>query len=130
MLQELDLIQWFTNFRRGQFEATVISHLPYETTDIPTRFYHSGGPDGNGSPFGFSDGAIDQLVERSWGETDSASRQKTLLDAQKLMISARPMIQLFTSTGYSTAWKNVRNRHAELVGSAAQYNYEQWLAPL
>jgi len=130
VLQELDLIQWFTNFRRGQFEATVISHLPYETTDIPTRFYHSGGPDGNGSPFGFSDGAIDQLVERSWGETDSASRQKTLLDAQRLMISARPMIQLFTSTGYSTAWKSVRNRHAELVGSAAQYNYEQWLAPL
>lgn len=128
-LQELDLIQWFTNFRRGQFEATVISHLPHETPDIPTRFYHSAGPDGNGSPFGFSDANIDRLVERSWGETDRASRQRTLLDAEKQMLYARPMIQLFTSTGYSTAWKNVRNRHAELVGSAAQYNYEQWLTP-
>lgn len=129
VLQELDLIQWFTNFRRGQFEATVISHLPYETPDIPTRFYHSSGPDGGGSPFAFSDGTIDRLIERSWAETDRASRQKTLLEAQRLMLFARPMIQLFTSTGYSTAWKSVRNRHPELIGSAAQYNYEQWLAP-
>ena len=130
VLQELDLIQWFTNFRRGQFEATVISHLPYETPDIPTRFYHSSGPDGNGSPFAFNDGTIDRLIERSWTETDRADRQKTLLEAQRLMLYARPMIQLFTSTGYSTAWKSVRNRHPELIGSAAQYNYEQWLAPL
>ena len=129
VLQEIELIEWFTNFRRGQFQATVIGHLPYETPDIPTRFYHSAGPDGTGSPFGYADGTLDALIERSWGETDRPTRQRTLLEAQRLMLYARPMIQLFTSTGFSTAWKYVRNRHAELVGSAAQYNYEQWLAP-
>jgi peptide/nickel transport system substrate-binding protein len=128
VMRELDLLQWFTNFRRGQFDATVIGHLPYESPDTPTRFYHSAGPDGTTNMFGFSDGAIDQLVERSWGETDRMARQKTLLDAQRLMLKARSMIQLFTSTGYSTAWKRIRNRHPELIGSAAQYNYEQWLA--
>jgi peptide/nickel transport system substrate-binding protein len=128
VMRELDLLHWFTNFRRGQFDATVIGHLPYESPDTPTRFYHSAGPDGTTNMFGFADGAIDPLVERSWGETDRAARQKTLLDAQRLMLKARPMIQLFTSTGYSTAWKRVRNRHPELIGSAAQYNYEQWLA--
>jgi peptide/nickel transport system substrate-binding protein len=128
VMRELDLLHWFTNFRRGQFDATVIGHLPYESPDTPTRFYHSAGPDGTTNMFGFADGEIDPLVERSWGETDRAARQKTLLDAQRLMLKARPMIQLFTSTGYSTAWKRVRNRHPELIGSAAQYNYEQWLA--
>ncbi len=129
VLEELDLLAWFTNLRRGQFDATVISHLPYETPDIPTRFYHSKGPEGTASPFGYADGTLDVLIERSWGENDRAVRQKTLLEAQRAMLYARPMIQLFTSTGYSTAWKYVRNRHSELIGSAAQYNYEQWLAP-
>ncbi len=129
VLEELDLLTWFTNVRRGQFEATLISHLPYETPDIPARFYHSRGPEGTGSPFGYADGTLDALIERSWSESERAVRQRTLLEAQRMMLYARPMIQLFTSTGYSTAWKYVRNRHGELVGSAAQYNYEQWLAP-
>jgi peptide/nickel transport system substrate-binding protein len=130
VMQEIDLVAWFTNLRRGQFEATVIGHLPYETPDIPVRFYHSAGPDGTSNTFGYADGTLDSLIERSWGETDRASRQRTLLEAQRMMLYARPMIQLFTSTGFSTAWKNVRNRHPELIGGAAQYNYEQWLAPI
>lgn len=129
VMREIDLVEWFTNFKRGQFQATMIGHLPYETPDIPVRFYHSAGPDGAGSPFGYADGTLDTLIERSWGEPDRTTRQRTLLDAQRMMLYARPMIQLFTSTGFSTAWKHVRNRHPELIGSAAQYNYEQWLAP-
>ncbi len=128
VLQELDLIAWFTNFHGGKFEATLISHLPYESPDTPTRFYHSAGPDGTSSPFGFSSGDIDRLVERSWGEKDRATRQQTLLEAQKLMLTARPMIQLLTNVGYTSAWDYVRNRREGLVGSLAQYNYEQWLA--
>lgn len=128
-LQVLELIEWFTNFRRGAFEATMISHLPYETPDAPVRFYHSRGPNDTANPFGFSDPAIDALVERSWSDHDRDTRRATLLEAQRKMIAARPMIQLFTSTGYSTAWRNVRNRRPELAGSLAQYNYEQWLAP-
>ena len=58
---------------------------------------------------------------------DRGERQQTLLDAQRLMIVARPMIQLFTSTAYSTAWSYVRNRRPGIAGSMAQYNYEQWL---
>ena len=128
-LQVLELIDWFTNFRRGAFDATLISHLPYETPDAPVRFYHSRGPDDTANPFGFADPGIDALVERSWGERDRETRRATLLDAQRKMIDARPMIQLFTSRGYSTSWRNVRNRKPELSGSLAQYNYEQWIAP-
>ncbi len=128
VLQPLDLFAWFVAFRRGDFEATLISHQPYETPDVPTRLYESGGVDGSGNVFGFADPEIDALIERSWTETDRETRLETLLSAQRLMIEARPMVHLFTGTGYSSAWPYVRDRKPELVGSLAQYNYEQWLA--
>jgi peptide/nickel transport system substrate-binding protein len=120
-------LEWFVNFRGGQFDATLISHLPHESPDYPTRFYHSKGVDGVANMFGFADPAIDALVERSWAETGEA-RQATLLEAQRLMLEARPMLQLFTSTGYASAWNYVRNRDRTLIGSMAQYRYRQWLA--
>lgn len=120
-------LEWFVNFRGGAFEATLISQYPYESPDMPTRFYHSGGIDGSSNMFGFSDAAIDALVERSWTESAEV-RQQTLLDAQRLMIDARPMLQLFTSTGYTSAWTYVRHRPRNLLGSMAQYYYDHWLA--
>jgi ABC-type oligopeptide transport system substrate-binding subunit len=89
--------------------------------------YHSAGIDGSRSPFGFADAAIDALVERSWREQERAVRRQTLLDAQRLMIAARPMVQLFTSTAYASAWRYVRGLDPSLVGNLAQYNYGQWL---
>ena len=127
-IERLPILQWFLNFRQGAFEATLISQQPYETPDVPTRFYHSAGITGLGNPFGFADPSIDRLVERSWGETDRDGRRESLLEAQRLMLDARPMLQLFTGTGYSSAWGYVRDRKAELPGSLEQYNYAQWLA--
>jgi peptide/nickel transport system substrate-binding protein len=121
------LLSWYTNFRRGAFEASLVNHLPYETPDVPTRFFHSGGPDATTSPFAFADQDIDALVERSWSEADRSKRQSTLRDAQRLMINARPLVQLYTSAGYTAAWRQVQNLRPGLPGSLAQYNYEQWL---
>jgi peptide/nickel transport system substrate-binding protein len=125
-IQPLPELEWFVNFRGGQFVATLISHLPYESPDYPTRFFQSKGIDGERNMFGFADAAIDALVERSWEEAGEA-RQTTLLAAQRLMLEARPMLQLFTSTGYTSAWTYVRNRDRTLLGSMAQYEYRQWL---
>ncbi|MHB8684613.1 MAG: ABC transporter substrate-binding protein, partial [Dehalococcoidia bacterium] len=127
-IEELDALTWFVNFRKGAFQSTLISHAPYESPDLPTRFFHSAGVDGSGNMFGLHDPAIDALVERSWGEADRPTRRQTLLDAQRLMLPSRAMLQLFTSAGYSSAWDYVRNRRPELIGSLAQYNYAQWLS--
>jgi peptide/nickel transport system substrate-binding protein len=127
-VEVLPELQWFVNFRAGAFDATLISQLPYESPDYPVRFFHSRGIDGESNMLGFADAAIDTLVEQSWGETGEA-RRETLLDAQRLMLEARPMLNLFTSTGYTSAWSYVRNRDRTLLGSMAQYQYEQWLAP-
>ncbi len=127
-LEELDLLTWYSNLRAGKFEATLLSHFPYESPDIPTRYYHTAGPEGTRSPFSFSNGDIDRPLELSWGQTDRAERRATLLGAQGKMLYWRPMIQLFSGVGHSSAWSYVRNLHTELPGSLAQYNYEQWLA--
>jgi len=121
-------LDWFVNFRGGAFEATLISQMPYESPDYPTRFYHSRGIDGTSNMFGFADAGIDALVERSWGEDDRDQRRATLQEAQRLMLDARPMLQLFTGVGYSSAWAYVRNRDRSRLGSMAQYQYQQWLA--
>jgi ABC-type transport system substrate-binding protein len=120
-------LEWFVNFRGGAFDATLISHLPYESPDYPTRFFHSRGIDGDGNMFGFADATIDALIERSWGEQDRERRRETLLGAQQLMLNARPMLQLFTSTGYSSGWNYVHDRPAGLLGSMAQHHYRYWL---
>jgi ABC-type transport system substrate-binding protein len=126
-LETLDQLAWYVNFRRGDFDATLIGQLPYETPDMPTRMYYSRGIDGMANMFGFGDAAIDALIERSWAEPERATRRQTLLEAQRLMLAARPLIQLFTNTAFSTAWRYVRNRRPGVAGSMAQYNYEQWL---
>lgn len=126
-VQAVPALEWFVNFRGGQFDATLISHLPYESPDYPTRFFYSKGIDGESNMFGFADAAIDTLVERSWAESGE-TRRDTLLEAQRLMLDARPMLQLFTGTGYSSAWTYVRNRDRTRLGSMAQYQYQEWLA--
>ncbi len=126
-IESMPLINWFFSYRRGAFDATLISHPPYESPDSSLRLYHSGGGDGTGNPFGFKDLAIDALIERSWGETDRAARQEAVLRAQRQMIEARPLVHLFTGTAYTAARSYVRESGLELPGSLARYHYAQWL---
>jgi peptide/nickel transport system substrate-binding protein len=130
VLDELDQLTWFSNVRRGEFEATLLSHAPYEAPDQATRFYHTGGPYGTGTnPFRFSNAEIDRLIERSWGESNREERRETLLTAQRLMLSARPMLPLFSGIGYTSHWDYVQELGAELPGSLPQFQYGQWLEP-
>jgi peptide/nickel transport system substrate-binding protein len=126
-IERLDLLQWYNNLQTGAFDATVISHLPYETPDLPLRFYHSAGPDGVANPFAFADGSVDAAIERAWGERDRDLRRNAILEAQRIGMRGRPVLQLFTGMTFSAARSRVRNRKPELFGSLAQYNYEQWL---
>jgi peptide/nickel transport system substrate-binding protein len=126
-IEPMPLIKWFFSYQRGTFDATLISHPPYESPDSSLRLYHSAGGDGTGNRFGFNDLAIDALIERSWGEMDRAVRQDAVLRAQRQMIEARPMVHLFTGTAYTAARLYVRNSGLELPGSLSRYHYAQWL---
>lgn len=126
-IEKLDLLRWYENMQAGAFEATLISHIPYETPDLPLRFYHSAGLEGGGNPFAYADGSVDAAIERSWGETDRERRQAAVLEAQRIGLRGRHILQLFTGMTFSAGRSRVRNRRPELFGSLAQYNYEQWI---
>lgn len=126
-IEKLDLLQWYQNLQAGAFEATLISHVPHETPDLPLRFYHSRGPGGASNPFAYADGAVDSLIERAWGEADRDLRREAILGAQRAGMRGRPLLQLFTGMTFSAARSRVRNRKPDLYGSLAQYNYEQWI---
>jgi peptide/nickel transport system substrate-binding protein len=124
---QLALPAWFFNFRGGNFHATLINHPPYETADPSLRLYHTQGAEGGGNAFGYSSPAIDWLVERSWAEEDREQRRATVLEAQRLMIEARPLLHLFSAPAYSVVRTYVRDHGLHLPGSLARYHYRQWL---
>ena len=127
LVQPLPLLPWFVNFRSGNFGMTLISQLPYESPDMPMRTFHSLGIDGTGSAFGFSDPAIDRLIERSWETRDRDARRDLVRDAQRLMIDARPVVQLFSGMSYSAAWGYVHGHQPDLPGSLGLYYHHEAL---
>jgi peptide/nickel transport system substrate-binding protein len=126
-IDRLPLLRWYVNYRRGEFDATLISHPPFATPDGSLRLYHSSGGGGETNPFGFADSAIDALIERAWGEDDRDARRETVLEAQRLMIEARPMIHLIATNGYAAAHSYVGDSGLELPASLSRYHYRQWL---
>ena len=125
-IDELDELTWFANFRRGAFEATLITHPPYETPDLPMRLYHSGGINGAANPFGLQ--TLARCAHRALvaGVRPSGAAAHPVGCAAAGDGDARDA-ELFTSTGYVSTWDRVHDRGAELQGSLSQYNYAQWL---
>jgi hypothetical protein len=123
-IELMPLVRWFFNYRRGEFQATLISHPPSDTPDAALRLHHSGGA---GNPFGFRDAAIDAAIERTWGEEDRTARRETVLDVQRSLLEMRPQAHLFARRAYSAVRPYVRDSGLELPASLARYHYLQSL---
>jgi peptide/nickel transport system substrate-binding protein len=124
----VELLAWFINLTQGNFHTTVLQHLPYESADIPTRYWYSLGTTEAGSWFGYANPEMDELIVKSWGQFDREERRETLLAAQRLMLQERgPMLNIYTGSTYLSAWRFVKNWRPELPGTLGEYNYELWL---
>ena len=123
------LIIWFIQtLRPGNFHATIQAHLPYESPNIPTRYFHSTGVAATESWHNYANPEVDALIERHWGEFDEEARQGTLLELQRLILSEHgPMLNLYTGTSRTAFWSYLKNWQRELPGSMQQYVYDNWL---
>jgi ABC-type transport system substrate-binding protein len=128
-VETIPLISWYANLRAGAFDATLIAWSPHETPAAALRAHHSSGPTGAGNSFAFRDAAVDAQIERAWREPEREQRRVAVLEAQRLLLAARPCLPLFTGTSYTASRSYVRDGGFELPGSLARYHYRQWLAP-
>jgi ABC-type transport system substrate-binding protein len=127
-LEPSELLVWFIKARQGTFHSLLIPHLPYESTDIPMRYYYSRAASGPGAGFGQENPEVDALIVKSWGQFDREERRQTLLHAQRLILRDHgPMLNIYSGYGYGAAWSYVKNLYPDLPGSFQQYNYEIWL---
>lgn len=123
------LILWFIQtLRQGNFHATLHAHLPYETPNIPTRYFHSKGVPSTESWHHYANPDVDALIERHWGEFDENVRRATLLELQRLILAEHgPMLNLYTGKNRAAYWSYLKDWKRELPGSMQQYVYDNWL---
>ncbi len=112
----------------GDFHATVFTHNPYETPNIPLGMYHRRGI-GTHNWFGYENDEVSDLIDAQSQELDLEARQERVRDAQFAILDDRaPMINLFSPTlfwsyhervgGYDPAYRGFQNsRYTEFLRS-------------
>ena len=127
-LEPQELLVWLVNAMQGEFDAIVIPHLPYESPDNATRYYHSQGRGNVGQGFNYDNPEFDRLIVQSWGQFDRDERRATLLELQRAILQTHaPMLNLFTGLNYGASWNYVKGLQPELPQSLQQYVYTLWL---
>ena len=70
----------------GNFDMTFFPNLPYDEPDRPLSFYHSLGVTGTGNWTGYSNPALDKLIDAQSAEFDVEARQAIITEAQNLIL--------------------------------------------
>ena len=92
---------------KGNFDATVFTHNPYESPKIPLGFYHKDGL-GGGNWWHYNNPAITAAIDAENAELDLNKRQKLVKDVQKLILDdAAPLINFYSPVAYQSYNKRV-----------------------
>jgi len=71
----------------GNFDMTFFPNLPYDEPDRPLAFYHSLGVTGSGNWTGYSNPALDKLIDAQSAEFDFEKRKAIIIEAQELILA-------------------------------------------
>lgn len=83
----------------GNFDMTFFPNLPYDEPDRPLSFYHSLGVTGSGNWTGYTNPALDELIDAQAAEFDFEARKAIITEAQELILEEHGP-QLTTTGGY------------------------------
>jgi peptide/nickel transport system substrate-binding protein len=101
---------------KGDFNATVFTHNPYESPKIPLGFYHKLGI-GALSWFHYDNPTVTAAIDAQNAEMDVNKRQTLVKEAQKQILEdGGPMINFFSPTAFSSYNKRVGGYDPALRG--------------
>jgi peptide/nickel transport system substrate-binding protein len=113
---------------KGNFNATVFTHNPYETPKVPLGFYHKNGL-GGGNWWHYDNPAVTAAVDAQNAEVDVQKRQKLVKDAQKTILDdAAPLINWYSRELYQTWYKRVNGIDPNLR-TFNYFRYSEYLKP-
>ncbi|HZQ37642.1 MAG TPA: hypothetical protein VFD32_17045, partial [Dehalococcoidia bacterium] len=113
---------------KGNFNATVFTHNPYETTKVPLGFYHKNGI-GNGSWFHYANEDISRALDAENAELDINKRQQMVKDVQKaIMEDAAPLIPFLTPPQY-LSWNKRVGGIDPAVRNFQYFRYTDFIRP-
>jgi peptide/nickel transport system substrate-binding protein len=101
---------------KGNFNATVFTHNPYESPKIPLGFYHKNGL-GNGSWWHYQNEDISKAIDAENMEMDLNKRQAQVKQVQKMVLDdAAPLINFISPVLYNSWYKRVGGYDPALRG--------------
>jgi peptide/nickel transport system substrate-binding protein len=92
---------------KGNFNAVVFTHNPYESPKVPLGFYHKNGI-GTESWFHYNNPEVSAAIDAQNAETDVNKRQQLVKNAQKLILEdGGPLINFYTRPLFQSWHKRV-----------------------
>lgn len=110
---EVEFVQNVQSTIMGGYEGGHITGITYDTFDMDSayRYLHSDSHGGGGNLTWYASDEMDELLERSRTEMDSAKRAQILSEVQELLYQDAPVIPLFAriaTAGYVEGAKGFR----------------------
>jgi len=117
-------------FAGGDFEAAFFEVDGLSTPDLGLRLHTTGGLDGHGSPWGYSNPVYDAQVQATLSEIDPLLRTRRSRDAQRLLLDDVPgMFPLTTPREYASIATGVRGFEFDGYGFNYAVLAPHWEAP-
>lgn len=126
-LQPGELGTWLSNMLLGNFEATVFSHLPFVSDEIPIQSHHTLGSSRVERDFlGVDDPEVDAILDRIQETIDDEERRELAWDAQRLILTRHgPTLVLYQPYGYLAAYDYIKGYTPGAFGFG-QFKYDYW----
>jgi ABC-type transport system substrate-binding protein len=105
-LEEVELGSYISSvLLSGNFDMTFFPNLPYDEPDRPLSFYSSLGVTGGGNWTNYTNPALDALIDKQSKQFDETERQKTILEAQRMILKEHgPQLTITGDYAYSARW--------------------------
>ncbi|MCC7364100.1 MAG: ABC transporter substrate-binding protein [Dehalococcoidia bacterium] len=103
-----DLSSYLSNkLFKGDFNATVFTHNPYESPKIPLAMYHNNGL-GGGSWWHYKNDEISAAIDKQSMELDTNKRKEQVLEIQRMLLKdGAPMMNFASPQAFVSYHKRV-----------------------